>query len=134
MEKDEKVGRKLSLKAEEKLNEILAERRITVLGWRTIEQLNKELGLPIAVIEMAKVEARTGMTGKPFIKVSRFVDGKLEYRPDLVIKGLNETVVKQLPYSGIQVRKVRHPKYDGGSMPKATKKEIFQDSVTNSEV
>lgn len=129
MEKDEKVGRKMSAKAEEKLQDVLTERRMTVLGWKSINELNEELGLPTAVIEMAKVEARTGMTGKPFVKVDRFVDGKLEYRADLVIKGLSEAIVKQCPYGGIQARRVRHPRYDGGSMPRATKKEILRMSV-----
>ena len=111
-------------KKEEKMKDFMESMRLTVLGWKSIEELNKELGLPTAVMEMATIEVRTGFVSKPFIKVDRFVDGKLVYRPDIVIAGVPERLLKQMPYGGIKVEKVRHPKYDGTKMPKATLAEI----------
>ena len=119
-------------KKEEKMKDFMESRRLTVLGWKSIEDLNKELGLPTAVLEMATIEVRTGFVSKPFIKVDRFVDGKLVYRPDIVIAGVPEGLLKQMPYGGIKVEKVRHPKYDGTKMPKATQAEI-NEKLTVSE-
>ncbi|MBV2195508.1 MAG: hypothetical protein KUL78_03250 [Flavobacterium sp.] len=111
-------------KKEVRLQDFMEGMRLTVLGWKNIMELNKELGLPTAVMEMATIEVRTGFVSKPFIKVDRFVDGKLVYRPDIVISGVPEGLLKQMPYGGIKVEKVRHPKYDGTKMPKATQDEI----------
>lgn len=119
----EKQVEKLT-KKEIKLKDFMEQRVLTVLGWRSVEELNKELGLPVAVMEMARVEVRTGFVSKPFIAVERFVDGKLVYRPDIVVTGVPEALLKQIPYSGIKVEMVRHPKYDGTKMPKATLAEI----------
>ena len=119
-------------KKEEKMKDFMESMRLTVLGWKSIEELNKELGLPTAVLEMATIEVRTGFVSKPFIKVDRFVDGKLVYRPDIVISGVPEGLLKQMPYGGIKVEKVRHPKYDGTKMPKATQAEI-NEKLTISE-
>lgn len=111
-------------KKEVRLQDFMEGMRLTVLGWKNIMELNKELGLPTAVMEMATIEVRTGFVSKPFIKVDRFVDGKLVYRPDIVIAGVPEGLLKQMPYGGIKIEKVRHPKYDGTKMPKATQDEI----------
>ena len=111
-------------KKEVKLQDFMEGMRLTVLGWKSIMELNKELGLPTAVLEMATIEVRTGFVSKPFIKVDRFVDGKLVCRPDIVIAGVPDGLLKQMPYGGIKVEKVRHPKYDGTKMPKATLAEI----------
>ena len=119
-------------KKEVKLQDFMEGMRLTVLGWKSIMELNKELGLPTAVMEMAKIEVRTGFVSKPFIKVDRFVDGKLVYRPDIVIAGVPEGLLKQMPYGGIKIEKVRHPKYDGTKMPKATQAEI-NEKLTISE-
>ena len=127
----EKQERELT-KKELKLQDFMEERRLTTLGWRTINQLNMELGLPVAVKEMARIEVRTGFVSKPFITVERFVDGKLEYRGDIVISGVPEAMINQVPYGGIRVDKVRHPKYDGTKMPKATQAEI-NEKLTVSE-
>lgn len=77
-------------KKEVKLQDFMEGMRLTVFGWKSIMELNKELGLPTAVMEMARIEVRTGFVSKPFIKVDRFVDGKLVYRPDIVIAGVQE--------------------------------------------
>ena len=81
---------------------------------------------------MARIEVRTGFVSKPFITVERFGDGKLVYRPDIVISGVPEGLLKQMPYGGIKVEMVRHPKYDGTKMPKATQAEI-NEKLTISE-
>lgn len=121
MEKQEKELTKKELK----LQDFMEAKMLTVLGWKSIEELNKEIGLPIAVKEMARIEVRTGMVENPFLKVERFVDGKLEYAKDIVVSGVPEAMLNQVPYSGIRVDKVRHPKYDGTKMPKATQAEIM---------
>lgn len=107
-----------------KLQDFMEGMRLTVLGWKSIVDLNKELGLPTAVMEIARIEVRTGFVSKPFITVERFVDGKLVYRPDIVISGVPEAMIKEIPYGSIRTEKVRHPKYDGTKMPKATLAEI----------
>ena len=95
-EKMEKQEKELT-KKEVKLQDFMEAKRLTVLGWKSIMELNVELGLPIAVKEMASIEVRTGMVATPFIKVDRFVDGKLVYRDDLVITGISESMLKQMP-------------------------------------
>lgn len=111
--------------AELRIKEILEEVFVTIHGKATIPELNKQLGLPKAILKYAKVEARTGLTSKPTVVVDRFVDGELFYTKDVVIRGIPKSVLIKLDYSGIATEYVRHPTYSPDKMIKATEKEIM---------
>lgn len=97
---------------------------MTVKGKATIPQLIMEFGEPVIVKKYSKVEARTGGTEKPFIVVERLVDIELKFTDRIVIRGIPQKILLDIPYSGIVIKWVRHPGYKPEDMPKATKAEI----------
>lgn len=103
---------------------VLNEKRMTVIGIKTILELNSEIGLPKAVIKLAKVEAKTGLTSAPTIVVERFVDAELHYTKDIILNSIPNSIVSKLNLTGIEKVFVRHPKYSPMTMVMATKKEI----------
>lgn len=107
-----------------KLTELLSQRFLTAYGKYTIPQLVDKFGLPKAILKYTKVEARTGLVGKPTIVVERFIDGELVFRDDVVISGIDKSLLIQMDYSGIETVLVRHPTYNPSRMPKASDKEI----------
>lgn len=96
---------------------------VTISGRMTINELNKQLGLPKGVMQYARIEARTGSINPVTIIVERFVEGLLIYNDDLIVKGVKESMMKQLETNGVEVQYVHKPDYNPEKMPKATQKE-----------
>jgi hypothetical protein len=107
-----------------RMAELMSKRFLTVDGKLTIPQMIQRFGLPIAILKMAKVEARTGLVVKPTIVVERFVDGELFFNKDLVVSGIQKALLLQMEYAGIKTEYIRHPTYNPQNMIKATEKEI----------
>lgn len=111
--------------AQIRAKELLDQRHTTIDGKFTITELNQIYGLPKAILKYAKVEALTGLTSTPTIKVERFIDGELFYNDNLVIRGISKSVLLQMDHNGIVVDYVRRPTYNPEKMIKATEKEIL---------
>ena len=116
-----------------KLNELLSQVHLTAYGKMTIPQMVRKFGVPKAILKYAKVEAKTGLTGKPTMVVERFIDGELFFQKDVVINGIEKSLLLQMDYSVIETQYVRHPTYKPSTMVKATDKEI-KDLVLQSHV
>lgn len=110
--------------AQIKLAELLSQRFLTAYGKYTIPQLTSKFGAPKAILKYAKVEAKTGLVGKPTMIVDRFVDGELFFQKDVVVSGISKDKLLQMDYDGIETVYVRHPTYNPANMVKATDKEI----------
>jgi hypothetical protein len=118
------MEKKVKTKKELKFEEFLKQIYTTVYGRFTFPQLVEKFGKPTAIMEYAKVEARTGLSSKATIVVERLVDIKMYFRDNLIIPKVPQSLLHMIDYDGIKVNYVRHPQYDGTKMIKATEKEI----------
>jgi hypothetical protein len=96
---------------------------LTIEGKATIPQLIAELGEPVIVKKYAKIEVKTGSTNIPTIVVERFVGAELKFTEQIVVPGIPQKLLLDIPHSGIVIEWIRHPNYKPDDMPKATKAE-----------
>jgi PHP family Zn ribbon phosphoesterase len=108
-----------------KLEELLEQKFLTVDGKKTIPELTKMYGNPIAVMKYAKVEALTGLTSKPTVIVERFIDGELHYTKDIVVRGIGKSLLVKMDHGVVRVEYIRHSMYNPEKMVRATEKEIM---------
>lgn len=96
----------------------------TIEGMITIPGLINMYGEPVIIKKYAKIEVKTGNIKMPFIAVERFVDAVLKFSDNIVIQGIPQKILLDIPHSGIEIHWVRMDDYKSSSMPKATKAEI----------
>ena len=116
--------KRLLSKKEKDLIKLMNATYMTVDGKITILNMIQMYGEPIIVKKYAKIEVKTGSIKMPFIVVERFVDAMLKFSDKLVIQGIPQGLLLQIPHAGIEIHWVRLDDYKPSAMPKATKSEI----------
>lgn len=97
---------------------------MTTMGKMTLKSMLDKFNPPLAVLEYAKIEVRTGMVSNPTAVVERDVDRKLVFDNGIVIKGIPKGLFLLFDVSGYEKIKVRMPNYNPIKMPKIKKQEL----------
>ena len=95
----------------------------TIYGKMSVEKMISKFGDPSGVLKFAKVEVRYPSTNPITIIVDKFVSGELCFGDNITVKEVNRTMVTEFA-SSVTTKYIRHPKYNGLNMPKATQAEI----------